>query len=96
MKTSFKSEGLYNYGIKSEKEKENLGPTTVWKDRSPCFNDPLGASTLYLVQLSMSVKNAQDKKIALNTLILSNVESPSSRLLKYNIFLATLQYSAVF
>jgi hypothetical protein len=36
------------------------------------------------------------KKVALNTLILSNVEAPSARLLNCNIFLATLQYSDVF
>ena len=52
--------------------------------------------SVYLVQLSMPGKYASDKKVALNTLILSNVEAHSARLLKCNIFLATLQYSDVF
>ena len=52
--------------------------------------------SVYLVQLSKSGKYASGKIVALSTLILSNVEAPSARLLTCNIFLATLQYSDVF
>ena len=52
--------------------------------------------SVYLVQLSKSGKYASGKKVAQNTLILGNVEAPSARLLKCNVFLAKLQYSDVF
>jgi hypothetical protein len=43
--------------------------------------------SVYLVQLSKSGKYALGKKVALNTLILRNVEAPSARLLNFNIFM---------
>ena len=43
--------------------------------------------SVYLVQLSKSGKYASGKKVALNTLILRNVEAPSARLLNCKIFL---------
>jgi hypothetical protein len=52
--------------------------------------------SVYLVQISKSGKYAPGKKVALNPLILSNVEASSARLLKCNTFFATLQYSDVF
>jgi hypothetical protein len=42
---------------------------------------------VYLVQLSKSGKYASGKKVALNTLILRNVEAPSASLLNCYIFL---------
>jgi hypothetical protein len=50
----------------------------------------------YARALPSSDENSLGKKVALKTLILSNIEAPSARLLKQNIFLATLQYSDVF
>ena len=74
--------------------------STVWKDGSPASTIPPVLQrwwkSVYWVQLSKSGKYASGKIVALNTLILSNVEAPSARLLTCNIFLATLQYSDVF
>ena len=50
----------------------------------------------YLVQVSKSGKYASDKKVALKTLILINVEAPTAWLLKGNLILATFPFSGVF